>query len=267
MTSTEQQETHNKKRKRIKFFFFKLPIILMVIIAVLAGALKLVEGYPDPLRQGFEQYLSDVSGGNAIITKLETIKFVPNFILHAKDISIHNRQNAAEIDLEVKEFHLNAPFSSMLFKNGKINELVLKGLKAKKGMITPKEIEVSSVDIVTKEGPDQFGSFLIVQGQYGGDRLGLELELEVQKYNYRFNMQTPFSLTLGDYQLNTNFRRKLKGVTLENTVFQKNNDDGQQISEQTYILVDKVGYQLDNPLSCLFTEQELSNCDQYLKDN
>ena len=267
MNEKSSDTKHNKKRKRIKFFFFKLPIILMVIIAVLIGALKLVEGYPDPLRQGFEEYLSGVSGGNAIITKLENIKFVPNFILHAKDIGIHNRQNAAEIDLEVKEFHLNAPFSSMLFKNGKINDFVLKGLTARKGMITPKEIEVSSVAIVTKEGPDQFGSFLIAQGQYGEQKLDLELELEVQKYNYRFNTQTPFSLTLGDYQIHTNFKRKARKTILENTVFQKNDDGGQQTNEKTYILVDKAGYQLDNPLSCLFIEQELSNCDQYLKDN
>ena len=257
---------HNKKRKRIKFFFFKLPIFLMVIIAVLIGALKLVEGYPDPLRQGFEEYLSGVSGGNAIITKLEEIKFVPNFILHAKDIGIHNRQNAAEIDLEVKEFYLNAPFSSMLFKNGKINDFTLKGLTAKQGMIAPKEINISSVGIVTKEGPDQFGSFLVAQGQYGGENLVLELKLEVQKYNYRFSMQTPFSLTLDDYKIHTNFKRKLKGIVLENTIFEKNNDVP-QTGEKTYILIDKAGYQLDNPLSCLFIEQELSNCDQYLKDN
>ena len=77
-------EKKTKKRKRLKLFLFTIPVIMMVVVGIMLVALKVVERYPIPLRQGFEQYLSNVTGTNATISELEEIKFFPNIVLKQK---------------------------------------------------------------------------------------------------------------------------------------------------------------------------------------
>lgn len=261
MPKKEFEEKRQHRRKRIKFIFFKIPIVLMVICAVLIGALKLVERHPDPLRQGFEQYLSKATGRNATIGKLEEIKFFPNFIIRAKNITIHSRQNAAIIDMEIEEFYINSPFSSMFVNSKKINSFRLKNLKANENMFGPKAVDISSAEIITKKGPDQFGSFLMLEGKIGGEDANFEMEMEVGKYNYRIPSSIPFSFRIGNYEVSATFEQGFRNTMLENTVFSK---DDEVSDAQKYTIIEKRELNLDNPLTCILNQKNLSDCDKYL---
>lgn len=256
--SEDKKERH---RKLIKLIFFKIPIILMVIGAVLIGALKLVEGYPNPLRQGFEEYLSKASGRNATIGKLEEIKFFPNFIIQARDITIHNSLNAAIVDLEIEKITMSTPFWSLFINSKTINSFSIKNLRANEDMLTGKAIEVSSLEIVTKDGPDQFGSFLIAEGKVGKEKANFETKLEVGKYNYRMPSPFSFSLRVGQYEVNATLQNDFKRQTLQNAVFSK----GDKVSEaRQYILFHKKEFNKDNPLTCILNQKNMSDCDKYL---
>ncbi len=251
------------RRKLMKLIFFRIPVILMIISAILIAALKLVERYPNPLRQGFEEYLSKATNRNATIGTLEEIKFFPNFVIDARDVTIHNLHNAAVIDLEIEKININSPFSSMFFNSKKINSFFLENLHANAGMIGPKEIFVSSSEIINKNGPDQYGSFLVVNGTYGGKKVYFEAELEAGKYNYSVPSKVPFSLQIGQYQVNATLNKNFTSVRLENTVFSKS---ATKSKAKEYNLVQKSKYQLDNPLSCVWTEEKLDSCDKYLEN-
>lgn len=257
------EEKRMRRRKLVKLIFFRIPIILMIISGVLIAALKLVERYPDPLRQGFEQYLSEASNRNATIGKMEKIKFFPNFIIDARNVTIHNGKNAAIIDLEIKKINISAPFSSIFFNSKKINSFSLENLHANGGMMGAKEVFVSSSEIINKEGPDQYGSFLLASGTYGEKKAYFEAELEVEKYNYYIPSKIPFSLQIGEYQVDATLSRNFTNVTLENTVFSKGDIKSEA---KEYVFSKDDGYQLDNPLGCIWTEENLESCNKYLED-
>lgn len=257
----KQEAKQEKRRKLIKWVFWRIPIALMIIGAILIGALKIVEGYPDPLRQGFEQYLSEATGRNATIGTLEEIKFFPNFIVHAKNITVHNLQNAAIIDLEIEDIKINAPFSTVFLGSKKINDLSLVNLKANKDMFGPHAVEIESAGIVVKDGPEQFGSFLVADGLYGARPASFEAQLDFGKYNYRIPSKINFSTKISDYGVSASLKRNLRNVTIENTVLSVADKRSQ---EKSYVFSKNKNYNQDNPLTCIFTQENLQNCDKYL---
>ncbi len=253
-----------RPNKLIKWIFWRIPIALMIFSAVFIVALLIVEKYPDPLRQGFEQYLTRATGRNATIGVLEEIKFFPNFIFHANNITAHNRANAAEIDLEIEELKINAPFSSVFFGRRKINDFTLTNLTAQKGMFGPKAVQIDTANIVVREEGDNPGSFIISQGQYGEDTLYFEGKLKAGKYHYQIPINIPFLIKIGTYELRAKFKRGFTEVVLENMDFRI----GEQKSAiQDYILSKDKGYNLDNPLTCILTAENLEQCNKYLKNN
>lgn len=257
----KQKAKQEKRRKLMKWVFWRIPIALMIIGAILIGALKIVEGYPDPLRQGFEQYLSEATGRNATIGTLEEIKFFPNFILHAKNITVHNLSNAAVIDLEIEDIKINSPFSSVFFGSKKINDFSLTNLTANKDMFGPHEVEIKNAEISVKEGPEQFGSFLVANGLYGERSAVFEAELDVGEYNYRIPATIKFSIKVADYEVSASLKRKLTSVALENTVLSVGD---KQSPARSYVLSKGKTYNKDNPLTCIFVQENLQDCDKYL---
>lgn len=260
------QDKTQQKRKRFKFWLFKIPLVLMVISAILIGALLLVERYPEPLRQGFEQYLSRISGGSATIGTLKDIKFFPHFVLSAEDITIHNGRNAAIIDVEIKSFLVDVPFSNLFFNKHKFHEFILEDMTAGEGILGPKKIKISKAEIVNKEGPDQFGSFIVADGMLNEHKAFFEAELEVRKYHYRLPAILPFSLKVGDYELNATLNRSGRDGKLENAVLTKSDNTSSPAID--YALSQKKELNEDNPLTCLLIQENLTECSKYLtKEN
>lgn len=254
-------EKKEKIRKRLKLIFFKIPIILLVIGAVLAFALTLVEKYPEPLRQGFEKQLSRSTGRVATIGVLETIKFFPQFVLSANHITLHNPTNAAVIDLEIENINWVAPFSTLFFGAKKINSFKMTKMTAVKGMLGPKEIYVDGAEILTLNGPEQFGSFFMANGKINGEISTFQAEVEPGRYSFIVPKIIPFSFKLGDRQVSGQLDKKFSSVYLKNIVYSVGD---KQSEGKEFILNDEKKYNLENPVSCLLIQDDLIQCDHYL---
>ena len=250
-----------KRRKRLKLFLFKIPLVVMIVCAVLIVALKMVERYPDPLRQGFEEYLSKSTNTNATIGELKKIKFFPTVVFEAENITFHNGSNAAIIDLEIKEVKFNAPFTSLFFGSKKFNNFSLTELTSNAGFLLPQEMKIASIKVEHKKGPDQFGSFLVIDGDINKKKIFGEIEVEVGTYNYKLSNNIPFSFKIENREVSATLKRNFKDVTFENMVFQK---EDQQSDAKQYELYEGGEYKNDNPLYCLMMEVDLNNCDKYL---
>ena len=257
----EEEVKGTKKRKWMKLLFLKIPIFFMIFCAVMIGALKLVERHPEPLRQGFEEYLSKATQRNATIGTLEDVKFFPNFVIHAKNITVHSRQNAADIDLKIEEIKINAPFSTAFFSSNKMNELLIKNMTASPNMFGPMPVTVDSAEIITRNDEEKVGSFLIAQGTYNGKKTNLEALLEVDTYNYKIPDEMPFSIQVGAYDVNATLTRNFRSVVLDNTVLRKGE---KQSDAKQYLLSNKQTFNTENPVSCLLLEEDLESCDKYL---
>lgn len=251
-----------RSKKIMKWFLWRIPLVIIIVGAVMIGALKVVERYPDPLREGFEDYLSRSTNTEATIGSLEKIQFFPEFDFRALDITMHNSRNAAIIDLEIKEIEIRAPFWSIFLGGNRLYALSIKGFKANKDILSPQEFTLETAKIEEKKGPDQYGAFFITEGSYNDQDMTFEAEVQKENKGYSFPSSIPFSLLLGQSELNANFTKGFTDVALKTAVFKRNK---QESEPQEFTLVKSKQYYKDNPLSCLLENGDSDECDIYLK--
>lgn len=261
----EQDEKKPSRHKKfLKFLCIKLPIIIGIIILVMIAALKLVERYPEPLQQGLEQYLSETTHTNATIEKMEKFAFFPNIDIRVQKLTLHDRTNAALVPMSAEYIELIAPIGSVFFNNNRLKNINIKNLKANAGIILPQDIEIETAKIITREGPEQYGSFLSMSGKYAGQKMSFEAEIEKKKNTYYVPKNIPFSLSIGAATLSATLAKGFVDVTLKNAVFSYNN---QSAVASDYPIVQSGGYAQDNPLYCLITKPSAADCGAYLKNN
>lgn len=249
-------------KKLMKWVFIRFPIILIIFSLVMIAALKLVERHPDPLRDGFEEYLSKSSGTNATIGELVEIKFFPNVVIDLRELTMHNTNNAAIIDVRVDHAKISAPFWSMLFGGSRLNILQIENLEAAAGLLSPLEIKLDNVMIEDRNGPEQYGSFITGHGKYNGKKMLVEAEIEPKGKGYRIPKTVAFSLKIGQSSLNAALDKRLTKVVLSNAVYTR---AGKTSEAQEYILVQSNEYNKDNPLSCMFDNGDADICESYIE--
>lgn len=252
----------DKKKKLLKIFLIRIPFALILGTGLLIATLKLVERYPDPLKEGFEKFLSEKFEANATIGKLEKIKFFPNLDINLSNLTIHAIENAAVISTEVEKFEISVPFTSMVSGNSKLRQLNVIGLKSLEGVITPQKLKIDSLKIIDKPGPEQYGSFVIAEGYYAEKKMLLEGKIEKKGSNYLIPKEIPFMLNIGDYKLHSLLVKRFSKVYLENSIFIKGKKES---SSRQYILFESKKYNKDNPLSCLFMYGDSEECSVYFE--
>jgi len=253
-----------KHKKRIKFLFLKLPIFIGLFCLVMIAALKLVERYPAPLKEGFEKYLSETTNTSTTVERLEKAAFFPNIDIRLHNMSMHRASNAAIIDMEADKIFISVPLSGLFIQKGKINFLDIENFKALEGVFTPSSLEIDSAKIIDKEGPKQYGHFIVVNGRYAEKPLFIEAEINKKDYYYLIPDNLSLSVKLGEYGLDTTTEQRDGNILLVNTVFNKGNKAS---SATEYLFVEKNTHRENNPLSCLYLNAgtAITNCDQYLE--
>lgn len=258
-----EEKPKSRHRKFLKFLFIKFPIFLLVLGLIFAFALKTIERYPVPVKDGLQQYISSALNANASIGRIENFSFMPQIQADLYDVTIHNHQNAAEIKASVEKLEFSAPFWSGFFGGGKIVKLNIDGLETGSNypFITP--MFINNASIIDRAGPGQYGSFLIGTGEFRDLPLNFEIKLEKKKGYYKIPETLPFSLSLGQRVIKGTLKTSYKTIDLANLIYQK---EGQSSEAREYSLVRKEEYLSDNPLSCVLLESELKTCDQYLNE-
>lgn len=259
----DQNARKTRRKKLFKFVFLKFPIFVMIFMAVMIAALKLVERYPEPLREGFEQYLSQGTQTNATIGELDKFAFFPNIDVRLAKVTFHNRSNAAEIDLMIDYAEVSAPLWSVFTGNNRLKNLDIQKLDAKEGVITPRALYIEKAGIVNKDGPDQYGSFITATGQYNRQNVSFEAEVEKRGEDYYVPKQVSFTLSLGNASLDATLDKGLLDVSLKNTVLTL---AGKKSEAKDYILVKSGEYNKNNPLSCLYEKADIQDCSIYVED-
>ncbi len=255
----------DKHKKRLKFFLIKLPIILVVFVFVMIGALKLVERYPDPLREGFEKYLSEQTRTQVTIGQVDKVAFHPNIDIQLQKITLHRANNAAIIEGEAEKFALSVPLAGLFIKKGRINFLEIRNLKANKNIFTAFDIDIKTAQIIDDEADSTKANFT-AQGIYGGKEFDIDVEIQKDKKSYIVPKKLLISVNLGAYKIEASLQKSLLDVVLMGVIFQK----GSEVApKKDYPFLDGQAYAMDNPLACLYQYAggDLAQCNKYLKGN
>ncbi len=248
----------------IKKIVLKTIILFAVLAGLLVVALTLVVSYPEPLRVGLEDYFSQISNSRASINELEKISFVPIVQATLKDMSFHDHQNAANIYLEIDSLNIVSPLKSLLLPTKRVTEFKVKGVKTEAGFFVKHSIILDTIEAVKKTEGDQIGSFIEANGSYTGKNLTFQMALEeIGKY-YKFSEAMPFSLTVGDVELNATYNRADEASKIENTVFSIQDKSS---TAQDYDLYIDGEYNRETPLTCMFEFiDDIEQCEKYLSN-
>lgn len=247
-------------KKAAKWFLVRLPFVLILSVLCLVGALKLVEGHPDALQKGLEEFFSGATQTRTTIGTVDEVAFFPSIDVQMNDITFHDMENAALIPLTIKTLDLKFPFSSVFVNSGKFEDILIEGFRSQEGFLYAHELYIEKMTTVSKEGPDQYGSFIVANGTYRQHPMTLEVKVEKTEKGYKIPRSIPFSLTNGDYALNAQYDNK-RHAKLTDAVLSKGKLSSKAM---TYELIQKKQYNKNNPLSCLIEAEDLAECDNYL---
>lgn len=251
-------------KKLAKWFLVRLPIAFIILGVIFALTLKMVERYPDALKEGFEEFLSQATQTSATITMVNEVKFFPMVELDLANITFHELDNAAVINLSVRRAALKLPFWSSIIGARRLDYFNVENLHAKPEAILPHDLIVKKAEIIDFDGPDRYGAFLVADGEYRGETAKLEIKMKKLDKGYKIPKALEFSLTIKAYQLNGELVKKFSSTQIENAVFQK----GEMVSSvKNYSFFDENGRNAENPLSCIIDAEKIEECDIYLENN
>ena len=194
---------------------------------------------------------------------MEEFTFLPALKADLYSITFHDIQNTANIVGSIDHVSLAAPFFSGVFGGKKIKTLNIENISVEKDVLLPSSIYMNAIKIKDKQGPEQYGSYVMSNGNYGSHDFTFMLGLEKKEKYYVILKNIPFSFALGNKAVEGTMKSGFKTMTLENTVYSKGDQDGQP---QQYILIKDRQYYIDNPISCLLLSSDINECDRYLKE-
>lgn len=216
--------------------FKRVLITLLLLGFFLISALTLVGGSSPPLKQGIEQYFSEVTNLRARIGALEKVTFYPNISLHVKDVAFHPLKGPLEKNektpITLKELHISMPFWRYVLGMRYIETLAVSELIVRDKTLIPAPFSIESIAIKEKETSQngKHQSHAIVKGVYNDRPLSVSLDLEKKDIKrgrafYRKPKDSIFQAELGDLKFSANINQPHGSKTVfENISFQSGED-------------------------------------------
>ncbi len=196
--------------KKLPGILLKLSIIMAILTGLSIGTLKLLERQPELLREGIENYLSEITALSARVEQTGHIKFYPSFDMSLSRISFYDISDPDFFPMTIELMEIKMPFLSILLNARNFESVNVQGLKAKPGIIFPKALEVKEAGIID-DGilPPQ----IHVKGKYDDADLDIHIGLEREKKTaeqslYKIAKETAFSIKIGKISLDGTFAEK-----------------------------------------------------------
>ena len=122
---------------------------------------------------------------------------------------------------------------------------------------------LETLEIVEKEGPEQYGAFIIGNGTYAEKNMKIEIGIEKVKGRYKLPTAMPVSLTIDNVSVNTNFVRNFAEQYFNNTVLKI---DDRQSDAKDYNFYLEGEYKTNNPFNCVLDNiDKIEQCNKYLE--
>lgn len=258
------------KKSFLKSLLKKLSWIIGFTVLFMILSLKVVERFPQPLKEGFENYFASLSGRAVSVTELQKITFFPSLNIQMRDIVFSDAQNVAITAMTIEKVKTHIPFLNMFFGGRYIYDFEIRHLNAKAEVLTPQEIQIDVLDIIPVLENEEQG-VLVVSGLYSQQPLSAQIILERKKtlfghVVYKIPQSTTMELMIGEVTLKTGFVNENNEIWLR---------DGElSIGEETVLIKDSAlaqrqRLQEDNIMTCLL-DHDYKNideiCETYIKD-
>ncbi len=229
MTTNDQTKTRLQKATR---WMIRIGMVIGVLCLVLIGVLKAVESSKEPLRQGLQDYLSQVTGHRAEITDLKEVHLFPNVHFHATGLVVRDTADPKKIIMTAKDGIVETPFWRMFMGVTGYHEFSVSDLTASADYFLPARLEIDKLAIGNNQNAvsAKDAGLLRLQGRYNTHPLDVSLSMkrrgEGDKFLYSISNSAAFTFTLGILKAQARIERGWTHTEIKNLSFERGKAKG-----------------------------------------
>lgn len=227
----------------------RIIFVLLITGAVMAGVLKLLERAGDPLRQGIEGYIADLTKNHAYLSALPDPKLIPNVRMTLEGLVISRHDDATQKMASVESIHFSLPFINTLIARPVFETVAIKNAVIEKDVLFARRLHIAQGVIEAEEGTDPV---FHLSGDLGGTAASLVLGLESKGRTpprYTLPKESAMTYRQGDITVHGTLQSMRGGLRLTGMVMQ--DESGKTYGPQDFFLLQNQSFVKDNPISCL----------------
>lgn len=228
--------------------FLRIMFALVVACLVMAGVLKLLERTGDPLRQGIERAVADMTQSHVYLESLPNPKFFPDIHLTLKNIAVSDSADATKRLGSVDSVEFSVPFIGTLIGSPSFKIFTINDLRIEKDIFFPR---MMMIDLATIE-PSVPTPVFMTMGTLGDTPFSLRLDVEEKGGRYRLGREARAVFTLGGVVVSGMLTATRDGLLLK--AAEMKGDGGQAFGPADFFILQNQSFVKDNPVRCLLDQ-------------
>lgn len=196
----------------------------------------------DSLREGAEEFLSNVSSTRAVIQQLNFLGFYPNIKIDVENVVFQEIGDPTNALMTMEALEFSMPFSHYVFNKKTLENISIKNFQTEGGFPFDKALLLKAVNLKTSK-EEAAGAIFEFNGEYGGDTFKGFMPLMSVPYKpgrplYKLGQDVPFEFISDSFSVFTTLHAGKKQTTLNDFRFVR---DGQDVLSGSVILKGKKG--------------------------
>jgi hypothetical protein len=231
---------------------FRIALALAIMAGAMIATLKLLETSGEPLREGFQSYLAQVTHSRVYVTALPNPKFFPDVHVTAQNMVFSDMEDPKKKLANVDLMEFSIPFVNLLISRQEFESFTIGNLTIEKDVVLPRQLHIEKAAV--ENGP--VSAVMKATGKYGAEALTATIDLtkhEGTPVYYSLPHHTPFEFILGDITLKGEIDSVRDNLTLQNVVMTGKN--GGKYGPAKFPVMKKQEFVKDNPVSCLLDQK------------
>lgn len=270
-----KKNKNNDQKKSFKGFMLKtlfkrLPIIIAFALFFMILSFKVLERFPEPLKQGIADYFTINTLYVAEIETLDRINLFPSLYVGISNMILRDKDNVALIAMEMEKAKIHVPFIAKFTHAREVYDLGIVDLEADAGVITPQSLHIETLSFVDTLEPNPKRAELIIAGSYAGQPMRFVADVRKKKTIfgntvYKFEDIMPFTFEIGEVSLKGDFVYLYDKMAIQNAVISM--ADNQYELKDSFIVLNQKLIK-DNSVYCLLNHdfKALNTiCTDYIK--
>lgn len=214
------------KLSKTASFLFKAILALTALSLISAFVIAKIGGSSTPLREGVEEFISQISGTRVVIEELDYMGFIPDVRIEIKNVTFQEIGDPTHIMGTMEEFRFSKPFIDHILNRHTVEKLNLKNLEAEAGFITKSPLKIETIKILDEEGQETPKVFL--SGLFHTTPFSFEMDIAKKPHRdirtlYMLRPTTAPVFSLGELEITGNLTSLNPGTDIKNLTIQKGN--------------------------------------------
>lgn len=195
-------------------------------MAIMLLVLANLNGQNPQLREGAEQFLSNITAKRAVIGEMVYLGFIPDIRIEIKNVDFQTAGDPTDVPMQLGSLDFAIPLMHYILNKKTIEKLSVTKLEAKAGALLPKSITLRNMGIIDDMLSEPFVS---IDGKYGEDNFNGRVNLVSQVHKqdrtvYRLPDVTPLLFETPDFTILTSLQGIKKGSHLKDLIIKDDSD-------------------------------------------